>query len=93
MNNTTAIETIRALKHNAENDSPQYDYGWDAALDKAIEALAELEKPVSEDALIIARGFCNGEYPYTVIRDMANKIQQYAESYHAAMCAKCKAIK
>jgi len=51
MNDKTAIETIRALKRNAENDMPEYDYGWDAAIDEAIKALAALdaEKP-GEDA-------------------------------------------
>jgi len=47
MNDKTAIETIRALKRNAENDMPEYDYGWDAAIDEAIKALAapDAEKP------------------------------------------------
>ena len=47
MNDKTAIETIRALKRNAENDMPDYDYGWDAAIDEAIKALAAIgaEKP------------------------------------------------
>ena len=43
MNDKTAIEAIRALKRNVENDMPDYDYGWDAAIDEAIKALAALE--------------------------------------------------
>ena len=50
MREKTAIETIRTLKRNAENDMPEYDYGWDAAIDEAIKALAALdaEKPAED---------------------------------------------
>jgi hypothetical protein len=99
MTDKTAIEKIRSLKRNAENDMPEYDYGWDAALDKATEALAaiEAEKP-AEDAEEVAISIANLFSAYTLRNgkhlpasvEAAQLLVNFAESYHAEQCQICK---
>lgn len=81
---------------------PDYDYGWDAAIDEAIKALAALdaEKP-ADDARDVAQniiGMALSDYS-GLDRLLENDtciaiemIQTYAASYHADKCAKCKAL-
>jgi hypothetical protein len=93
MTDKTAIEKICSLKRNAENDMPEYDYGWDAALDKAIEALAalEAEKPV-ENALNLVyqwRLDYKRDPELESMSELSSRIQHFAESYHAEQCKKC----
>jgi hypothetical protein len=46
-------EKIKELRRNAENDSPEYDYGYDAAID-AVLAILTAEPEPCEDARALA---------------------------------------
>ena len=85
MSEKAAIETIRALKRNAENDIPEYDYGWDAAI-KALAAL-DAEKPGEVKTYRINKdGIADhSNTEYILLCD----IQQFAASYHAEQCKEC----
>lgn len=70
--------------------------GWTRNQDKEIylisDAIAELEKPAEDDAAEVASSVFGIEYVtaeewHTLA---AQKIQQYAESYHAKKCAEYK---
>lgn len=99
MNDKTAIEKIRALKRNVENDMPDYDYGWDAALDKAIEALAalEAEKPAESVRVVAGNIIGMAMADYTGLErqlendtDIASDmICRYAAAYHVEQCKAC----
>ena len=101
MNDKTAIETIRALKRNAENDMPEYDYGWDAAIDEAIKALAALdaEKPVEDAESCLSKMFRDIRKigyitePLRLTNESHDAcvyiLAKFAASYHAEQCKAC----
>lgn len=71
--------------------------GWTRSQEKEAqeirEALAELEKPVDDDAISFAERLWRDAYAMQrgdVNKKAAELIQQYAESYHAKKCAECE---
>ena len=106
MTDKTAIEKIHALRRNAENDMPAYDFGWDDAIDKVLETITTLdaEKPAEDNYMVLLdaifdaiteNGIMNhpteGMFLTSESIDVCLPIiQQFAETYHAERCAACK---
>jgi len=105
MNDKTAIEKAReALKEIANQEVGTWDKPvpfsvlYRRSVDIAREALAALdaEKPGEDARELVDRWSLDHLDKYKSARtahdDLAVRIQSYAASYHAAQCAKCKAL-